>query len=112
MLQQCRIGPPENVDAAASVDATQVAVTPEARVTLEIRFTVTLMMRVAPEVEWHRRHGLGDDELPYFVDDPLAQFVQDVGRAAKRSCLHLAGTHRMAHHATDESGADFGSATA
>ena len=112
---------------AAGADAQPVAVAPDAagfgwgiaaagapavaaRVHLKITGQVTLVIRVAPKIQWHAGDGLGADQLAHFPGDGRAGLVPGFYGAAQQAALHDAGLLRQLAVAADESAAKVGAA--
>ena len=57
---------------------------------MEVALAVALAVGVVPEVQRHRRHRLGDDQLADLADQRLPVLVEGLDRAAQRAALQLA----------------------
>ena len=95
---------------AALGDLDPVAVAPDARVHVEVGLAVALAVRVVPQVERHRGHRLGDDQLADLADQRPALGVPRLDRGAQRARLQLALVHRQQRAAADEGRAEVGAA--
>ena len=96
-------------DARAAVgDRDPVAVTPHARVVLEVRGAVARAVLVAPEPDRHRRHGLLDDELAELPAHRGPRLVEGVDVGAQRPTGDLTGVHGDRGCARDEGRAGVG----
>src|SRR5207245_3316009 len=84
---------------------------PHARIDRAVALTLARAVLVAPEVDLHRRHRLGEDELADLVDHGAALLVEGFDRGAERARLQLALVDRERRHAADEGAADVGPAT-
>ena len=76
----------------------------------EVALAVAAAVVVAPEVDRHRGHRLGHDELADLVQERLALLVERLDRGAERARLQLPLVDRKRRHAADEGGADVGAA--
>ena len=76
----------------------------------EVALPVALAVLVAPEVDRHRRHRLGDHELADLIDQRPSGRVPGLDRGAERPRLQLAQIHRQRRHAADERRAHVGAA--
>src|SRR6185503_17055952 len=95
---------------AALGDLDPVAVAPDARIGLEVALAVPRPVLVVPEVDGHRGHRLGDDELADLAGDRAALLVPGLDLAAERAGLQLALVDGEQRDAADERGADVGAA--
>src|SRR3546814_20324445 len=75
-VQTCAL-PILNVAAAARVELDPVAVSPDAGPGREICGAITLAIGVVPELDRHRRTGIGDDQLADFSAEFLTAFIPD-----------------------------------
>ena len=101
---------PRDDRGAAVGDLDPVPVAPDARVGVEVRLAVLGAVLVAPEVDRHRRHRLGQHELADLADVGVAFGVPRFDRRAERARLQLALVHRQLGHAADERRAQVGAA--
>ncbi|MHC2279916.1 hypothetical protein ACVME8_006559 [Bradyrhizobium diazoefficiens] len=80
------------------------------RIGLEIAGAVTHAVLVVPEVERHRRHRLGADELADLVRDGAALFAEGFDGGAEQATLHRAGRLWQFAVAADEGAGEIGAA--
>ena len=77
---------------------------------LEVALAVAAAVGVAPEVDRHRRHRLGDHELADLADQRLALGAPRLELDPERAGLQLALVDGQRRYAADECGADVGAA--
>ena len=95
-----RVGAAVDHRRAARGDLDPVAVTPDARVLLEVARPVARAVVVPPEEQGHRRHRLGDHELAHLVDRPGCPSSSNASTAApERTALELAAVDGEQRHA-------------
>ncbi len=83
---------------------------PDAGEGREVALAVAGAVLVAPEVERHGRHRLGEHELPHLVDERTAVLAPGLDLRAERAGLQLAPVDGERRDAADEGGADVGAA--
>src|SRR6185437_4716271 len=104
------VGAPVNDDSAGWGDLHPVAMPPDARKRLEIALTVTLVVGIVPEVDWHGWHRLGDNQFAYFILDGLARLIEGINSATQAATLNFSRAHRQNWASGDEPRADICSA--
>ena len=105
-----RVGAARDDRGAAVGDLDPVAVAPDAREHLEVALAVAAAVGVAPEVDRHRRHRLGDHELADLADQRLPLGAPRLELDPERAGLQLALVDGQRRDAADERGADVGAA--
>src|SRR3546814_10569736 len=108
-VQTCAL-PILNVAAAARVELDPVAVSPDAGPGREICGAITLAIGVVPEIDRHRRTGIGDDKFADFSDEFLTAFIPDTQVHAEQPRLDFTGIYRQRRYRADERRCELGAA--
>src|SRR5437588_8938939 len=83
---------------------------PHTRVHFKVTGAITAKVWIVPQVDGHRWHRLGDDQLAGFLGYRLATFVEGVDTGTEGTALQLAGAHGQQRAADDERAGDVGAA--
>src|SRR5258708_19306645 len=78
---------------------------PNARKILEIRFVITPILEVVPEINGHGGKWVRDDEFADLIDDFFSRLVPDVNIHTQHACLNFAGIDRQCRDSADEAAA-------
>src|SRR5690606_31546911 len=78
---------------APAINFHEVAVTPDTRIGVEIRFLVLLELAVAPEEQRHARHRAGNNQFAYLVDHRIAGVVKHPNVDAEAWSLNFSGVN-------------------
>src|SRR5207248_2111472 len=105
-----RVGAPSDDRRPAVGDLDPVAVAPDAREGGEVALAIARPVLIAPEIERHRRHRLGEHELPDLVDERTTVLTPRLDLRPERPRLELASVDRQRRDAADERRADIGPA--
>src|SRR5690348_7884873 len=84
---------------------------PDAWVCLEVALLIAFVLRVVPEVDWHRGHWFSDDQFTHGVLHWLPVLVEGVDCAAETATLDFPRAHRQDWATRDESRADISATT-
>ena len=85
--------------------------TPDAGIHVEITFCIQRHAFVIPKIEWHGRHGFGDNQFPKLIPYRLGFLIESLHIGAKGRALHLARVDRQYARTPDKGGTKIGAST-
>src|SRR6185437_4239925 len=85
-----RVRPPIDDHAPVRSHLDPIPVTPGSRKHFKVALAVSGSIRIVPEIEGHRGHRLGNNQLPYLIHHRFPRFVECFDRRAKTAALDLA----------------------